>query len=108
MHSLFSVSSHVFISRRGWANNRLVPTRVAMQHNLGLGGCVVVTVYMRADGDSNSILSDEQVIASTNFHYNPATEARYVTSAEIDKARSRTSRVDYALGDTLTKIKARI
>merc|ERR1712147_223518 len=31
---------------RGWANNRLVDdTKVALQHNLGLGGAVVVTVY---------------------------------------------------------------
>ena len=35
---------------RGWANNRLVPnTKVALQHNLGLGGAVVVTVYRRED-----------------------------------------------------------
>jgi sterol carrier protein 2 len=31
---------------RGWANNRLVAnTRAALQHNLGLGGAAVVTVY---------------------------------------------------------------
>ena len=35
---------------RGWANNRLVnDMSVALQHNLGLGGAVVVTIYKRAD-----------------------------------------------------------
>ncbi len=36
---------------RGWANNRATPnTRYCLQHNLGLGGAAVVTVYKRADG----------------------------------------------------------
>jgi hypothetical protein len=34
---------------RGWANTRLVSTDVGLQHNLGLGGCVVVNIYKRAD-----------------------------------------------------------
>ena len=48
---------------RGWANNRLVPsgTKVALQHNLGLGGAVVVTVYERADGKTGSKVSDEEI-----------------------------------------------
>ena len=47
---------------RGWANNRLVKdTRYCLQHNLGLGGAVVVTVYKRADGEANSSVSDQEV-----------------------------------------------
>ena len=47
---------------RGWANNRLVKdTKYCLQHNLGLGGAVVVTVYKRADGETNSSVSDQEV-----------------------------------------------
>ncbi|KAI5300670.1 hypothetical protein KEM56_002285, partial [Ascosphaera pollenicola] len=46
---------------RGWANNRLVPdTDVALQHNLGLGGAVVVTLYKRADGKVAQALADAE------------------------------------------------
>ena len=38
---------------RGWANNRLVQgADVCLQHNIGLGGAAVVTVYKRANGKS--------------------------------------------------------
>ena len=47
---------------RGWANNRLVEnTKYCLQHNLGLGGAVVVTVYKRGDGKANSPVSDTEV-----------------------------------------------
>ena len=47
---------------RGWANNRLVKgTKVCLQHNLGLGGAVVVTVYKRADGKEATPVSNEEV-----------------------------------------------
>ena len=47
---------------RGWANNRLVKgTKVCLQHNLGLGGAVVVTVYKRADGKEATPVSSEEV-----------------------------------------------
>ena len=46
---------------RGWANNRNVKgTKVCLQHNLGLGGAVVVTVYQRADGQAAENMTDEQ------------------------------------------------
>lgn len=94
---------------RGWANNRLVEnTNVALQHNLGLGGCVVVTVYKRADGKKNSKVSDAEVKNSSQFDYNPAVEARYVTKADGDKVRSKSVRNEYALGDTLQKIESRL
>lgn len=94
---------------RGWANNRLVEdSDVALQHNLGLGGAVVVTVYKRADGRKNAKVSDAKVKNSSQFGYNPATEARYVTKEDGDKVRSRTVRSEYALGDTLEKIQSRL
>jgi sterol carrier protein 2 len=73
---------------RGWANNRLVPDApVALQHNLGLGGAAVVTVYRRADGKTNSEISDVSKVS--NSGYNPAVEARPVTQEQIKKVVSR-------------------
>jgi sterol carrier protein 2 len=93
---------------RGWANNRLVDAQVALQHNLGLGGAVVVTVYKRADGGKNRKLSDREVIRSSAFKYNPAVEARHPSRQDADRVRSRKNRNEYALGDTATKIEARL
>jgi sterol carrier protein 2 len=94
---------------RGWANNRLVDNAdVALQHNLGLGGAVVVNVYKRADGQRNVKMSDEDIKRASQFDYNPAVEARYVTKEEGEKVRSRTTRNEYAMGDTLEKIQSRL
>lgn len=94
---------------RGWANNRLADSPdVALQHNLGLGGAVVITVYKRADGQKAVKLSDEDVKKASQFDYNPAVEARYVTKEDGDKVRSKTVRNEYALGDTLEKIQSRL
>ncbi|KAI7297191.1 hypothetical protein KC315_g18575, partial [Hortaea werneckii] len=93
---------------RGWANNRHVDADVALQHNLGLGGAVVINIYKRADGRNNRKLSDEEIMRTTAWKYNPATEARYVTQEDADKVRSRTARSHYALGDTQEKIQARL
>lgn len=94
---------------RGWANNRLADgADVALQHNLGLGGAVVVNVYKRADGKKSVKMSDEEVIKSSQFAYNPAVEARYVTKEEGAKVRSKTVANTYALGDTLEKIQSRL
>lgn len=94
---------------RGWANNRLVPgANVALQHNLGLGGAVVVTVYKRADGQTNHIVSDADVKEVSGIGYNPAVEAHYITPQDGAKVRSRTKCHDYPLQDTATKLKARM
>jgi sterol carrier protein 2 len=94
---------------RGWANNRLVDNAdVALQHNLGLGGAVVINVYKRADGQKNLKMSDEEIVKTSQFSYNPAVEARYVTKEEGEKVRSKTVRNEYALGDTLEKIQSRL
>jgi sterol carrier protein 2 len=45
---------------------------------------------------------------ASQFSYNPAVEARYVTKEEGDKVRSKTVASEYALGDTLEKIQSRL
>ncbi|CRJ89004.1 hypothetical protein BN1723_008417, partial [Verticillium longisporum] len=93
---------------RGWANNRAVKgTRAALQHNLGLGGAVVVTVYKRADGAEAPVADDKDVGRANGLGYNPAVEARGFTKEEVKKVRSRTASSDWALQDTQAKIEAR-
>lgn len=94
---------------RGWANNRLVHgADVGLQHNLGLGGAVVVTVYKRADGQTTSPVSDEEVRKLSRVGYNPAIEARYITPEDAERVRSRRKRHDYPLHETVGKLAARI
>jgi sterol carrier protein 2 len=94
---------------RGWATNRLVKdVDVALQHNLGLGGAVVVTVYKRADGKKNPALSEDQIKEASGLGYNPAVEARFVRPEDGEKVRSKKSKHDYALGDTPTKLLSRL
>lgn len=93
---------------RGWANNRSVPgTTVALQHNLGLGGAVVCTVYKRADGSAARDLVDEEVARKTGLGYNPATQAKGFTKEQVDRVRSRKARSEWALQDTEQKVEAR-
>ncbi|KAJ4308998.1 hypothetical protein N0V94_009127 [Neodidymelliopsis sp. IMI 364377] len=93
---------------RGWANNRSVPgTRVALQHNLGLGGAVVCTVYKREDNAAATDKSDEQVGTENGLGYNPATQARGFTKEQVDAVRSRKARSEWALQDTEKKVEAR-
>ena len=93
---------------RGWANNRSVKdTRVALQHNLGLGGAVVCTVYKRADGSAATVKSDEEVGKQTGLGYNPATQAKGFTKAQVDSVRSKKARSEWALQDIEQKVEAR-
>jgi len=93
---------------RGWANNRLIKdTKVALQHNLGLGGAVVVTVYKRADGKTNDALDSAVIGKKNKLGYNPAVEAKGFTKAQADSVRSKTKSSAWALGDTETKVQAR-
>ncbi|KAL2057185.1 hypothetical protein ABVK25_002238 [Lepraria finkii] len=93
---------------RGWANNRLVEgAKVALQHNLGLGGAAVVTVYKRVDGQINELVQDQEIKSKTWIGYNPAVEARGFTKEQVDKVRSNSSRSAWALGDTEKKVEAR-
>ena len=93
---------------RGWANNRLVPgTSVALQHNLGLGGAAVVTVYKRADGKTAQEVSSQVVAKQTGLGYNPAVEAKGFTEKQATAVRSKTHASAWALQDTETKVEAR-
>lgn len=94
---------------RGWANNRLVKdTSAALQHNLGLGGVVVVTLYKRADGKSNVQISNEEIAKQSWLGYNPAVEARGFREEDAAKVRSRTYQSEWALSDSQKKIEARL
>lgn len=93
---------------RGWANNRLVKdTKYCLQHNLGLGGAVVCTVYKRADGQAATPVSDEEVAKITGLGYNPATQAKGFTTAQAKKAVSQKSFSDWALQDVGEKVQSR-
>ncbi|KAF4919010.1 Non-specific lipid-transfer protein [Colletotrichum viniferum] len=93
---------------RGWANNRAVPrTKAALQHNLGLGGAVVVTVYKRADGKEAPKVDSATVGKVNKLGYNPAVEAKGFTAQQAASVRSRTKKSDWALQDTEEKVEAR-
>ncbi|KAF2636074.1 non-specific lipid-transfer protein [Massarina eburnea CBS 473.64] len=93
---------------RGWANNRSVPnTTAALQHNLGLGGAVVVTVYKRPDGAAAKDLTDEEIAKVNGLGYNPAVVAKGFTKEQVDAVRSRKARSEWALQDTEKKVEAR-
>ena len=93
---------------RGWANNRLVDgTSAALQHNLGLGGAVVVSVYKRADGKASDAVSSADVGKKNGLGYNPAVEAKGFTRAQVDTVRSKKARNEWALGDVHDKVEAR-
>ena len=93
---------------RGWANNRLVEgTDAALQHNLGLGGAVVVTVYKRADGKVAKPVSSADVAKITGLGYNPAVEAKGFTAEQAKKVLSKTASDAWALADTQEKVIAR-
>ena len=93
---------------RGWANNRMVyGVKAALQHNLGLGGAVVCTVYKKADGGMNSQVDSKTVGEINGLGYNPAVEAKGFTKEQADKVRSRKFRSQWALADTETKVQAR-
>ncbi|KAF7712657.1 Uncharacterized protein PECH_002787 [Penicillium ucsense] len=94
---------------RGWANNRLVPgVDVALQHNLGLGGAVVVTIYKRADGQVSNPVSDEEVKHVSGLGYNPAVEAHYIRPQDGERVRSKSKSHDYPLRGVNDKLASRL
>jgi sterol carrier protein 2 len=93
---------------RGWANNRLFPsTTAALQHNLGLGGAVVVSVYKRADGKTATLVTSEEVAKKTGLGYNPAVEAKGFTRAQAATVLSKKHQSEWALSDTHDKVQSR-
>jgi sterol carrier protein 2 len=92
---------------RGWANNREVPkTKYALQHNLGLGGAVVVTVYRRADGQEAPKLSNDEIGKINKLGYNPAVQAKGFTAEQCRAVRSKKHASEWALGDIEEKVRA--
>lgn len=68
---------------RGWATNREVPnTRYALQHNVGLGGAVVVTVYKKPEGSSAQD-------GRSRMGYNPAIESHPITKEMLQKVQAK-------------------
>ncbi|KAK0651633.1 thiolase-like protein [Cercophora newfieldiana] len=93
---------------RGWANNRAVPhTKYALQHNLGLGGAAVVTVYRRADGKEAPKVDSATVGKINKLGYNPAVEAKGFTEQQATAARSKAQSSDWALQQTMKKVESR-
>lgn len=93
---------------RGWANNRSIKgTGAALQHNLGLGGAVVVTVYKRADGKEAENVSSEEIGKRNGLGYNPAVEAKGFTKEQVLRVRSKEKSDEWALDDVQKKVEAR-
>lgn len=97
---------------RGWANNgRLVNgTDVALQHNLGLGGAIVVTVYKRADGKRNTDVqvTGGEVERLSRLGYNPAVKARFITRQQAERVCSRKAPCTYAQGGVMEVLEGRL
>ncbi|KAI0455055.1 thiolase-like protein [Xylaria acuta] len=93
---------------RGWANNRAVPnTKFALQHNLGLGGAVVVTVYSRPDRSVAPKVDDATIGKKNKLGYNPAVVAKGFTAEQCKSVLSKTKTSAWALQDTEKKVEAR-
>ncbi|KAI1811023.1 thiolase-like protein [Poronia punctata] len=93
---------------RGWANNRAVPhTRNALQHNLGLGGAVVVTVYARPDRKEAPVVDSATIGKINKLGYNPAVEAKGFTAEQAKSVLSKTKFNAWALQETQEKVVAR-
>lgn len=93
---------------RGWANNRQVNgTNAALQHNLGLGGAVVVTVYKRADGKVATAVPSDVVGKINGLGYNPAVEAKGFTAAQAKSVQSKNHSHEWALDDTQERVLSR-
>ena len=82
-------------------------TTAALQHNLGLGGAVVVTVYKRADGKESAPVSSEDIGKHNGLGYNPAVEAKGFTKKQVDQVRSKKLRSEWALQDVEDKVESR-
>lgn len=93
---------------RGWANNRAVlNTKFALQHNLGLGGAVVVTVYSRPDRSAAPKVDDAAIGKKNKLGYNPAVTAKGFTAEQCQSVLSKTKTSAWALQDTEKKVEAR-
>ncbi|KAI8088512.1 thiolase-like protein [Thamnidium elegans] len=65
---------------RNWTGDRQVANaKYALQHNVGLGGAVVITIYKKASATPTQ----------PRVGYNPAVEARPITQDDYNKAASK-------------------
>lgn len=65
---------------RNWTGDRQVANvKYALQHNVGLGGAVVITIYKKASSTQTQ----------PRAGYNPAVEARPITQEDYIKAASK-------------------
>lgn len=88
---------------RGWTKSRSVPsTKYCLQHNMGLGGATVVTIYKRLDGKAAPAFNDikPEDDGRERLGYNPAEEARSITKEEWEAVRShRSGCADWAVAE---------
>ena len=82
-------------------------TKYCLQHNLGLGGAVVVTVYKRADGKAATPVSDVKVGVINGLGYNPANQAKGFTNEQVQRTVSKKQFSDWAVQDVQSKVQAR-
>ncbi|KAF9164164.1 sterol carrier protein 2 [Actinomortierella ambigua] len=74
---------------RGWAGERQVKNvRYALQHNVGLGGAVVITIYKKANELGSS---PKWVDPRKRVGYNPAVEVRHVSEEDVASVRAKQS-----------------
>ncbi|CAJ0847377.1 1561_t:CDS:10 [Entrophospora sp. SA101] len=71
---------------REWATNRQVSNiKYALQHNLGLGGAVVISIYKKPKFFS----LNNNVDGRKRLGYNPAIESKGITTNDLDKVKSK-------------------
>ncbi|CAG8462972.1 6343_t:CDS:2 [Ambispora gerdemannii] len=81
---------------RGWCESRQVPNiQYALQHNIGLGGAAVVTIYKRAEGLGKPKKSQDP---QKRFGYNPAIEIKPISDADFKRVCSSVDISEFALG----------
>ncbi|CAG8509517.1 4436_t:CDS:2 [Paraglomus occultum] len=74
---------------RGWCGDRQVSNiEYALQHNIGLGGAAVVTIYRRAKG-LGKLSNEDQKTPLENHAYNPAVEARGISEEDVHRVMSK-------------------
>ncbi|KAG5746705.1 hypothetical protein H9Q70_010597 [Fusarium xylarioides] len=70
---------------RGWTSSRSVPsTKFCLQHNMGLGGATVVTIYKRFDGNVTPGPTETRPEDDGRMRlgYNPAEEAKAISRSD--------------------------
>lgn len=89
MLTLFLSAWHL----RGWAKSRAVEeTKYCLQHNMGLGGATVVTIYKRHDGTVAPDIANTKPNEDgrNRLGYNPAEEARSISKEDWESVKSLT------------------